>query len=375
MTAAGARKATGRVASIALVAGAVLFSLVVLELGCRVLSRGPGALVHWPNFAAEMMGIDDGSCNYVSDSRLGWTMPPNCSTPSYDTDANGFRRVPVPAAAAALAQPPVLATGSSFTWGHDAADGETWPAFLQEQSGRQVLNAGVSGYSLDQTVLRTEQGAARLKPLVIVASFTPGDVWRTELSLAYSREKPYFAVTRDAGKDAAKDAGEGRLELRGVPIAPHPRAPLPTAARWLGWSALANEIVERLAIRDGWYYEEAQAVPPGTGETISCLLMGRLARLGVPVMVVAQYGRGYWEADAAYRARARGSSAGVLGCAAAAGLAAFDLAGPLQAAIEARGLSTLYGSEHHTPEGNRTVAELIYRELVRRNLLPQAATR
>jgi hypothetical protein len=351
--------------SIALVAGAVLFSLAVLELGCRLLSGGPAALVHWPNYARAMMGIDDGGCNYVSDSRLGWSLPPSCSSPGYDTDANGFRRVPArsPAATAALAQPPVLATGSSFTWGHDALDGETWPAFLQAESGRQVLNAGVSGYALDQTVLQTEQSAARLKPLVIVAGFTPGDVWRTELSLAYSREKPYFVLTN------------GQLELRGVPIAPHPRAPLPPAARWLGWSALANEIVDRLGIRDGWYYEEIQAVPPGTGETIACLLMGRLARLGVPVLVVAQYGRGYWEADAAYRAHAHGSSAKVLGCAAAAGLAAFDLAPPLQSAIEARGLPALYSSEHHTPEGNRTVAELIYRELVRRNLLPQAATR
>jgi hypothetical protein len=266
-------------------------------------------------------------------------------------------------AGAALAEPPVLATGSSFTWGHDALDGETWPTWLQEQSGRKVLNAGVSGYALDQTVLQTERSVARLRPLAIVAGFTPGDIWRTELSLAYSREKPYFVVTN------------GQLELRGVPIPPSPRAPLPVAARWLGWLALADEIVERLGIRDGWYYEEVQAVPRGTGETIACLLMQRLATLGVPVLVVAQYGRGYWEADAAYQARAHGSSRNALGCAAAAGLVAFDLAGPLQAAIEARGLSTLFSSEHHTPEGNRIVAELIYRELLRRHLLPQPAIR
>ncbi len=369
MTAASTRTATGRATAVALVAGAVLFSLAALELGCRLLSRGPEALVHWPNYARAMMGIDDGGCNYVADSLLGWSLPPSCSSPGYDTDANGFRRVPARTSiggapsAAALAEPPVLATGSSFTWGHDAADGETWPAWLQEQSGRKVLNAGVSGYALDQTVLQTERSATRLKPLVIVASFTPGDIWRTEFSLAYSREKPYFVPTNS------------QLELRGVPIAPHPRAPLPPAARWLGWSALADQIVERLGIRDGWYYEEVQAVPPGTGETIACLLMQRLAKVGVPVLVVAQYGRGYWQADAAYQARARSSSLKVLGCAAGAGLAAFDLAQPLQAAIAARGLATLYSSEHHTAEGNRIVAELIYQELTRRNLLPQPATR
>jgi hypothetical protein len=81
-------------------------------------------------------------------------------------------------------------------------------------------------------VPQTERSAARLKPLVIVASFTPGDIWRTEFSLAYSRAKPYFVPT--------KDATGGQLELRGVPIPASPRALLPLAARWLGWSALAN---------------------------------------------------------------------------------------------------------------------------------------
>ena len=50
MTAARTRKATGRAAAVALVAGAVLFSLAALELGCRLLSRGPEALAHWPNY-------------------------------------------------------------------------------------------------------------------------------------------------------------------------------------------------------------------------------------------------------------------------------------------------------------------------------------
>jgi hypothetical protein len=365
-----ARKAAERAAPIALVAGSVLLALAVLEGGCRLLTLGPSSLLQWPNLAAQLMKdtdsdgdtpSDDG-CRYRHDATVGWSLPANCTSPGFNV-ADGFRRTPnLAPGAAPLAEPPVLATGSSFTIGIEGADGETWPAYLQAESGRRVVNAGVSGYSLDQTVLQTERLAPRIRPRVIVVGFTPGDIWRTELQVAYSREKPAFAVRGDT-------MGGGRLELINVPIPPRSRPALPLAARWLGWSALAHEVVERLAIRDGWYYEETRATPPGTGETISCLLMPRLARLGVPVVVVAQYGRGYWEADAAYMATAAGATARVLGCAEKAGLVVFDLAPPLKAAIEARGLATLYRSEHHSAEGNRVMADLIFHELVRTRLL------
>jgi hypothetical protein len=352
-----------------MVAGSLLLSLAVLELGCRLLTMGPSSLLDWPNLARRLMNEPetdaDGGCSYRHDATLGWALRPDCRSTDFNVDADGFRRTPVLApAASAPAEPPVLATGSSFTVGIEVADGETWPAFLQERSGRRVVNAGVSGYSLDQTVLATERLAPQVRPRLIVVGFTPGDIWRNELSVAYSREKPAFAV--------AKDATGERLELTNVPIPPRARPALPLAARWLGWSALAHEVVERLGVRDGWYYEEARATPPGTGETISCLLMARLAMLGTPVVVVAQYGRGYWEADAAYKAKADGATAKVLGCAQKAGLVGADLAGPLKVAIGARGLATLFQSEHHSTEGNRVVADLILQALVRARLLPPA---
>jgi hypothetical protein len=252
--------------------------------------------------------------------------------------------------------------------GDEVADGETWPAYLQGLIGRRVINAGVSGYALDQTVLRTEEMVSRLGPrlgpavvpAVIIVSFTAGDIWRTELSMAYSRDKPYFAPV------------DGHLELRNVPIAP-PTAkppPLPLAARLLGRSVLAQEIVERLLINDGWYYEEARALPRDSGPTVSCLLMQRLGGLGLPVVVLPQYGRGVWTARSDYREKALGDIGTVLGCARDAGLFVFDFGGPLKAAVQARGLDAIFRSEHHTPEGNRVVAELVQQELARRRLLP-----
>ena len=350
-------KASGVAGRIALVVASVLVSLAVLEVACRLARGGPEALGHWPNLARGRIIETGDGCNYADDALLGWALPADCRSPGYNVDADGFRATP---SATPLGGRPVLVTGSSFAMGDEVADDETWPAYLQGMIGRRIVNAGVSGYSLDQTVLRTGQVAPRLRPGAVIVSFTAGDIWRNELSVAYSRQKPYFAL-RDGG-----------LELRNVPIAPPGQkpAPLPVAARLLGRSMLADEIVERLAIRDGWYYDEVRASPSGSGPAISCLLMRRLAGLGVPVVVLAQYGRGVWIAGGAYKAKAVRDIGTVLDCARHAGLVPFDLAKPLKAAVEARGLDAIFRAEHHTAQGNRVVAGLVLQELARRHLLP-----
>jgi hypothetical protein len=358
------RNATG-LASAALVIGSVLLTLVVLEIGCRLVRGGPHALIHWPNFAAERMGIRDngdgrGSCTYAYDTTLGWIWPPNCQASSFSTDAQGFRRTP---GGALAAQAPILAAGSSFTQGEEVSDAESWPAYLQAMVGRSVVNGGVSGYSLDQIVLQTVMTAPRIKPRLIVVGFTPDDVRRSELAVAWSRPKPYFVVTN------------GELELRNVPVPQQGRASLPTAGRLFGWSALAEEITQRLGMQRGWYFDEVRGTPPGAGETVGCLLMPKLADLGVPVMMAAQYSRGHAMANAEGKARDFRTVRVVLDCATAAGLAAFDLAEPLSAAIEQHGIDALYRTDHHSAEGNRVVADLIKRELVRRQLLPQGSER
>jgi hypothetical protein len=350
---------------IALILASVFFSLVVLELGCRLVRSGPAALTHWPNLARERMSTSEdggGSCEYAYDAVLGWTTPPNCDSPNYKVDADGFRLTP---ATTALSGPPVLATGSSFTLGEEVNDAESWPTYLQNAVGRKVLNGGVSGYSLDQTVLRTERLAPKVKPALIIAGFTPGDVPRTEMKIAWSRDKPYFEVVA------------GKLALRNVPVPGRPGAPvpLPIAARLLGRSALADELAKRLVIFDGWYYDDVRALPAGTGETVSCLLMPRLAKLGAPVMVLAQYSRGHWLADAAGKAHDLRVVRKVLDCAAAAGLATYDLSAPLEPAVKQFGLDALFVTDHHSAKGNRVVADLIREELIRQRLLPEAVDR
>lgn len=346
----------------ALVVGAVLASLILLELGCRVVRGGTAALAHWPNFARGSMGNGgegDVPCAYPHDDVTGWGLSPRCATATFNVDRDGFR---VTRPDELLAGPPVLATGSSFMVGEEVADDETMPAHLQRILARRVINAGVSGFALDQTVLRSEQVVRRVRPLLLMASFTPGDIRRAELKVAWSRNKPWFAVV------------DGELALRDVPVPASPGGvPLPTAARLLGWSALAEFAVQRLGVQRGWYFDEVRALPPGTGQTVSCLMMARLARLDVPVVVVAQYGRAFWTVDDARRATEARSTQAVLDCATRAGLLAFDTAPDLQPVVRARGVDALYRADHHSAEGNRVVAGLVMAELLRRKLLPQSA--
>ncbi len=360
------KNTTSRLATIVLVTISVLVSLVLLELACRVLLPGPGSLTHWPNLARERMGtgpdVAKVRCQYAFDAQIGWTSPPNCVSRTYNADADGFRRTNPKSA---LAEPPVLVTGSSFAKGDEVNDDETWPADLQTLTGRKVVNAGVSGYAFDQGALSTERLVPRVKPLFVVMSFTPGDIRRSELKVAWSREKPYFTVA------------DGKLQEHNVPVPGQPNAPvpLPEPARWLGRFALADLIVQRLGLQRGWYFDEVRGAPAGSGEAIVCLLMPRLAALGVPVVVMAQYSREYWTQSAGRRAEDQRSVDKVMGCAGAAGLIPFDLARPMQSVIDARGVDALYRSDHHSAEGNRIVAGLLLQELERLKLISAAGGR
>jgi len=99
-------------------------------------------------------------------------------------------------------------------------------------------------------------------------------------------------------------------------------------------------------------------------------VIGRLAKLGVPVLVVAQYDRTAWDNGEAYRLGQHSEAARVLKCAAQAGLATFDSFDLVQQAIREQSVSALYRIGHHSPAGNRLIAETIAHELVRQRLLP-----
>ena len=74
---------------------------------------------------------------------------------------------------------------------------ETWPAVLQQLTGRRVLNGGMTGYGFDQIVLRAEQLVAVHRPSTVIVGFIANDIWRTEMCRLWWHDKPWFGNDQD----------------------------------------------------------------------------------------------------------------------------------------------------------------------------------
>jgi lysophospholipase L1-like esterase len=338
-------------ARIALVIASMLITLLVVELGARLM-RGPEWLWTWRNLVLQertMAGTRDG--RFVYDAQLGFVSAPDFKSPGINYDARGYRIGPtLPEDEAA--RPPIVALGDSYTHGDELADGETWPAQLQGILHWPVVDAGVTAYGIDQTVLRAERAVAELKPAAIVIGFIPDDLRRAEMRRVWGTEKPYFTLAGSA------------LQLHDVPVPPSPE-PRDTLD-WAHWIFGYSVLVDTLLRHKGWQYEWAvdheRVLARGEGERIACALMHRLAGLArtarAPALVVAQYDPYSWR-DAEFAAEQRRLAAGVLKCAADAGLAVVDTFAAYDKAIAARGLHSLYLTHHPSPVGARLIAEQV----------------
>jgi hypothetical protein len=332
---------------LALLSCSVLLTLVALELGCR-LALGPANLLHWPNLvwseraAYIARGSDDA---YIYDPTLGWALRPNFSSGAFTVDADGFRRTPFRSRDAA---PPVLALGGSHVQGDEVADDETWAAYLQDASGRRVINGGVGSYGLDQTLLQAEKIVRFLKPGAIVVGFSGDNVMNLDLSRQWYVDKPYFELR------------DGALVLRNSPTPPPVTSfeMLPWPQRLFGWSMLAKTVAgERF--RKQWYGLEENVQPPGTDRQLVCPILRRLAKLGVPTLAIALVDRNSWEHPEHRGADQRQVALLALHCAHEAGMTTLDFYEPTRKAIEARGIDAIYRQFHYSPEGNRLIARAI----------------
>ena len=257
----------------ALAAVTVLVCLLLGETVSR-LSDPEASLWRYPNYIWLATEIDDDSPLQLRyDSELGYEPRPGVSgtlkgeTLSYSADGFRNHNLDRPTATGPL----ILALGNSYTEGYAVSDDETWPAHLERDTGRRVLNAGVRSYGLDQIVLRAERLAPRVKPRTMVLAFIESDIGRTALLAREFRFKPYFVPVGQ---------GEGQgLELRNMPV-PTGRAspPFDSVRAVLGYSHLLDDVMRRLGKVRLWYGDGI-----GTGldaDLISCRLMARFAELG-----------------------------------------------------------------------------------------------
>lgn len=332
----------------ALVLGSVLVTLLALELGCR-LWRGPAALLDWSNIILRerQATLNAGAGRLKRDSELGFVLRSGYAAESVTYDLHGHRVTPAPAGTV-LAEPPVLVVGDSYAHGDEVADAETWAALLQPLIGRRTVNAGVSGYGLDQIVLRAEQQVPEVKPAALVLVFIADDLRRAEMSRVWGAEKPYF------------EPASGTLTLRNVPVPPSP-PPATTLDPWqrlFGWSVLVDTILRHKGWQYEWSIDHVRALPRGTGEAMACPLLKRLAALQVPTLVVAEYDPYVWK-NAEYAGEQRRLSRRVLDCARAAGLGALDLFEAIDEGVRRDGYAEMFRSSHPGPLGHRIAAERI----------------
>lgn len=220
-------------------------------------------------------------------------------------------------------EPTIIAVGDSFTFGDQVSDNETWPAHLNTLVKETVINGGVFGYGLDQTVLRAEELTDIFKAKVALVSFIPDDIDRTQLSMRTGVSKPYFVL------------GDGQLVRKNNPVPPiRPvKIRIGLLRSILGYNYFINWITDRLGLHKWWVVGQwhSQEVH-SEGTQIACLLTKRLRALslktGMRIVMVAQYlGSVVSEAQEALERRARARD--LLECAKSNGLEVLDFYQPL----------------------------------------------
>jgi hypothetical protein len=336
--------------------GLVATSLLVCLAGLEIVVRAWfGPLDDWSNLVlnARTVLANTQTAMYAHDDLLGYVPRPGHAGNNVNFDADGFRlnggldRLSAGGGT-------ILAVGDSYTFGDEVADGETWPAYLQELSGRRVLNAGVAGYGLDQSVLRAEIEVAATHPSAIVVEFIADDMHRLEVRRLWGADKPYFEIV------------QGELVLRNVPVPPRPdpRRTLTWSQKLLGYSYLVDFILRRLHLLEDWFGDHIVVLPSGEGEKIACLLVERLARLqrtaGAPLLLVAQYDPYVWKSRDK-EAQQRRMTNHVLDCARRQGLPVLDTFDAV--AAWPGGPTSLYNAWHMNGAGNRLTASLILEAL------------
>ena len=342
MTDAPVRRRDPVLLKVALVAFGILAALVTVEVAARIQSGD------WTgSFLERSVPLVPTGYPMSYDALLGWI-----PRPGYSGDNNHWHRQVTISADGLRAngsesphgQRPILAVGDSFTFGDEVADGETWPAQLEHILWRPVLNAGVSGYGLDQAVLRARKLAATVQPEWVIVSFIPEDITRCELRV-FGAAKPYFILEG------------GELRPGNQPVPPPQPVTQDALHQVLGHSFVVHTVMSKVA-RTYWASGRAHSVGVHSdGEAVATHLLralaDELAARHIRLLVVVQAAQ---DLDPGKRALAARVLASLNGTEAVT----LDLHSPLQELRERdpERFKRLY-RRHMTLDGNAFVADRI----------------
>jgi hypothetical protein len=324
-----------------------------LEIAVRAYFRLP--IFTLQDWRALQVNVLESVMQY--DALLGWTPASNTSAP-FNTLEYGIRKNSRDKEA--LTTGAILAVGDSYTAGSEVLDADTWPAQLEKMLGRRVINAGVMGYGVDQSVLNAERLLPILKPRIVLVGIYEEDVFRVTYK-SYNAPKPYF-IEQD---------GQWRHGNHPVPAA-EASDPEPLYKSLLARLLSAHLVLQRYR---GWWFtgpgmrfEQVSQAPVKT----SCHTLERLHRRLVAEdmvgVVVLQYSAWLYSSGK----RRPWYMEQVLGCARQLGYEAVDEFDHVDAIARQSldrlkqhyvmdGTGSRYG--HMSAAGNRLVAALIAERL------------
>lgn len=160
-----------RAVAMGIMAAATLLTLVVCDLGARLI----------------LDPIDILTPTLVPDEVLGFKVVGGSS----GHDAWGFRNRSVPATA------DVVALGDSPTYGNRATLDDTWPSVVARLTGKRVYNLGMGGYGPNQYYHLLQTRALSLKPRVVICGVSLVDDFTNAFSITYGLD--YWSSRRHEG--------------------------------------------------------------------------------------------------------------------------------------------------------------------------------
>jgi hypothetical protein len=207
------------------------------------------------------------------DSELGWTNAPCFHQASYfapggplSTDAMGFRGSQEVTTNVPPGRLRILCSGDSFTFGEGVGDDETWCRKLESADPHlETVNAGVSGYGMDQMYLSYLRHGRQLSYDIQLLAFIPDDLRRMQLTSLGGYEKPILQIKGD------------RLEAVNVPLRKHS-----SITRWLSRKPNPLRQLRLLAMLGNladWVVTSRTSVVNGPTESQSALVQKVLASL------------------------------------------------------------------------------------------------
>jgi len=361
---------------IAISATTLILMFVMLEAGTRLLAGIP--LTYSENVIEAKRILLKGTYPSQYDALLGWIPKPG----DYEPDDNiwqikmtirdnGIRlnnQVSRFEDLATASKPRILAVGDSFTFGDEVNDDETWPAILEAMSQISVVNGGVFGYGIDQTILRAEVLADEYKPEILIVGMITDDIERAEFSRRGSIAKPYFELEN------------GKLILRNTP--PDPARPelkeMSVAQKIFGYSLFLDLAMNAANLQNIWYgiiqVHEKDTQVHEKGVEVSCVLLKRLDELGqrqgFKTILLIQYLEGE-----IYREKGKLAQE-MATCAQRNNILVLDLYSSLREVSQED--SEEFQSFYHThmsPAGNKFVAERIHTFLLQEELIRSSGSR